>query len=94
MAFVLKPQEIPLDSPESDNMFDLVNGKRVVATRAVADLLGENISEASQCVQLLHEMAQQYRGLDYLQVFENDEGENLWVIEDDESITVLLPSDY
>ncbi len=93
MALVLKSQEIPYDAPESDNMFDLVNSKRVVVTSAVADLLGDNISQASTCVRRLHEMAQEHRGLDYLQVFENDEGVDLWVIEDDERITVMTPSD-
>jgi hypothetical protein len=93
MVFVLKSQEIPYDSPESGNMFDLVNEKSVFVTRAVADLLGANLSQANTCVRRLHELAQEYRGLDYLQIFENSDGEDLWVTVDDERIAVMLPSD-
>ena len=94
MRFALKPQEIPFDSPESDNMFDLVTEKRVVATQAVVALLEGDLSAAGQLVTELNEMALKYRGLDYLQVFENDDGENIWIIEDGEAITVMTPSDY
>jgi hypothetical protein len=90
---VLKSQEIPHESSETDNFFDLVNAKSVIVTRAVADLLGENISQATTCVRELYEMAQQYRGLDYLQIFENSDGEDLWITEDNEKITVMLPAD-
>jgi hypothetical protein len=35
MVFVLKTQEIPYDSTESNRMFDLVIAKRVLVTQAV-----------------------------------------------------------
>lgn len=93
MVFVLKTQEIPYDSVESNRMFDLVNSKRVVVTQAVKDLLGDNIGEAGRLAAELYLMAQEYKGLDYLQVFMNSEGEDLWIMEDDERITVMTPSD-
>lgn len=38
-------------------------------------------------------MAQEYKALGYLQVFMNSEEEDLWLIEDDERITVTTPAD-
>lgn len=94
LVFVLKTQEIPYDSAESNRMFDLVNSKRVIVTPAVRDLLGDNIGEAGRLAAELYLMAQECKGLDYLQVFMNSEGEDLWILEDDERITVMTPSDW
>ena len=54
------------------------------------------MEEIVACLNRLQDLAQVHDGIDYLEVFENDEGENLWLIEDGEggAITALLPSDY
>lgn len=49
------------------------------------------------CLIILQLKAKKYQGLDYLQVFEDQEqSENLWYIEDGDggAITALLPSEY
>lgn len=94
MVFVLKTQEIPYDSPESEMMFDPLSKERVVVTNAVKDLLGGRGGEVGEMLADLYSMAQEYKGLDYLQVFMNSNGEDVWIIEDDAAITVMTPSDY
>lgn len=91
----LKTQEIPLDDPESKNMFRPGPDKPLVATPAAIEMYSHET--IVQCFHLLRELADEHAGLDYLQVFEADgEAENLWFIEDGEggAITALLPSDY
>lgn len=91
----LKTQEIPLDDPESNNMFRPGPDKPLVATPAAIEM--HSHETIMQCFRLLRELADEHGGLDYLQVFEADgEAENLWFIEDGEggAITALLPSDY
>lgn len=50
------------------------------------------------CLQTLQDQAVRYEGIDYLQVFKNEdpEKEDLWFIEDGDggAITALLPTDY
>lgn len=91
----LKPQEIPLDHPDSSCMFQPTPDKPFVATRAAIDMYTQETIVA--CWQVLRQLADEHQGLDYLQVFESDQHEeNLWYIEDGEggAITALLPSDY
>jgi hypothetical protein len=90
----LKPQEIPLDHPDSKNMFQPGPDKPLVATPAAIAMYRHEVILA--CWQLLRQKADENGGLDYLQVFESDEhDENLWFIEDGPggAITALLPSD-
>ena len=91
----LKPQEIALDDPHSDYMFQPRPTKPFVATPAAIETFGVECIVA--CLRQLQERAQSHDGLDYLQVFENDASERrLWFIEDGDggAITALLPSDY
>lgn len=92
---VLKPQEIPLDHPDSCHMFVPGPDKPLVATPAAIQAYSHEVILA--CWQLLRGKADEHRGLDYLQVFEDSsKPENLWFIEDGPggAITALLPSDY
>lgn len=90
----LKAQEIPLDHPDSCNMFQPGPDKPFFATPAALDIYSQFVIVA--CWQLLRERAELHSGLDYLQVFESEGKEDLWFIEDGEggAITALLPSDY
>jgi hypothetical protein len=91
----LKPQEIPFDHPESNNMFIPAPEKPFVATSSAIDLYTEQTIVA--CLNILRREAEKHNGLDYLQVFlSDDHRENLWFIEDGirGAITALLPSDY
>ena len=89
----LKPQEIPLDDSRSKYHFDT---QPLVATRNALDTYG--IEMIGSCLFYLQEQARQYKGLDYLQVFEDLESRrpNLWFIDDGEggATTALLPEDY
>lgn len=91
----LKEQEIPLDDPESTNMFQPTPDKPLLATPAAIELYSHEVILA--CWRILREKAEEQQGLDYLQVFEDEtKAESLWFIEDGEggAITALLPSDY
>ncbi|MBI5757309.1 MAG: hypothetical protein HZA46_02180 [Planctomycetales bacterium] len=91
----LKPQEIPFDHPDSNNMFRPGPDKSFVATPAAIEMYSHDVILA--CFRVLRAKADEQRGLDYLQVFEDEsKPENLWYIEDGEggAITALLPSDY
>ena len=91
----LKRQEIPLDHAESSNMFLPSAEKPFLATPAAIQIYTRETIIA--CLATLQQRAQETNGLDYLQVFEDEEkSENLWFIEDGEggAITALLPSDY
>ena len=91
----LKPQEIPFDHPDSNNMFRPGPDKPFLATPAAIEMYTHEVIIA--CWQVLREKADEQHGLDYLQVFEDQpKPENLWFIEDGPggAITSLLPSDY
>ena len=91
----LRPQEIPLDDPQSCQMFAPSVAKPFVATPAAIEMYGQQTILA--CLAVLQEAAVQNGGLDYLQVFSSaDRPEKLWFIEDEVggAITALLPSDY
>jgi hypothetical protein len=89
----LKPQEIPLDHPDSRCYFTT---QPFVATANALRTYGEEIT--TKCLMYLQRQAKQYNGLDYLQVFEDLECGRppLWFIEDSEggATTALLPEDY
>jgi hypothetical protein len=92
---VLKPQEIPLDDPDSTCMFAPSAEKPFVATSAAIAMHSHETILA--CWRVLQAKAHEHNGLDYLQVFEDPtKPESLWFIEDGEggAITALLPSDY
>jgi hypothetical protein len=91
----LKPQEIPLDDPDSNNMFRPGPDKPFVATPAAIEAYSHEVIVA--CWKLLREKAEEHGGIDYLQVFEDEsKSEGLWFIEDGPggAIIALLPSDY
>jgi hypothetical protein len=91
----LKEQEIPLDSPDSNNMFQPSPEKPFLSTPAAIDAF--DIETILGCLRILQQKAGKHQGIDYLQVFESpDSGGRLWFIEDGEggAITALLPSDY
>lgn len=91
----LKPQEIPLNHPDSSNLFRPGPDKPFVATPAAIEMYSHEVIIA--CWRVLRQQADEHQGLDYLQVFEsNEHAENLWYIEDGEggAITALLPSDH
>jgi len=95
MTPTLKPQEIPMDSPESRYMFQPAPDKPFVATPAAVEM--HRIDTVLRCLAVLQQYARQHDGLDYPQVFEDPaKPEALWFIEDDAggAITALLPSDY
>lgn len=92
---ILKPQEIPLDDPDSCNRFLPSGAKPFLATPAALEAFGtETIVE---CLGVLQQKAREHGGLDYLQVFEDAERkQRLWFVEDGPggAITALLPTDY
>lgn len=90
----LQEQEIPLDHPDSVNMFRPGPDKPLVATPAAIQMYTHEAILA--CLDMLREKADQHGGLDYVQVFADaDKPEALWFIEDGPggAITALLPSD-
>ena len=87
-----QPQEPSFDHPDSRCRFRLDGTKPVVATReALAEFSRDEILKA---LLLLEEKAVEHDGLDYLQSFKDELERRLWVIENDEAITALLPEDY
>lgn len=87
-----QPQEPPFDHPDSCCRFRLDGSKPVVATKnATVEFTREDILCA---LLLLEELAVKHDGLDYLQSFKDELERRLWVIENDEAITALLPEDY
>ena len=90
---VLKQQEVPFDSPESINLFQPAPNKPFVATPTT---IGEYSQEVIlDCLRVLQGVAEEHQGADYLQVFDDpNKSEALWIIENSESITGLLPSEY
>jgi hypothetical protein len=94
-VITLKPQEIPLNDPESCHFFVPVLNKPFSATPAALSLYGEETIRS--CLQQLQATAQEHGGLDYLQVFTDpDRSEALWFMEGGPggAITALLPSDH
>lgn len=91
--FMLKPQEIPFDAPESCCRFEPRRDKPFVATREAMAAYGQ--FGIVGCLRELQRRAKMCGGLDYLQVFEcPGKPEPLWFIDDGASITALLPSEY
>ena len=93
----LKQQEIPLDHPDSNYMFQPLADKPFMATPAAIELYSHEVIIA--CWNTLRQKADEHNGLDYLQVFKSESQQhssNLWFIEDGPggAITALLPSDY
>ncbi len=66
--------------------------RRTVMTRAFEAATSPH--ERYDLIACLHRAITANDGLDYLQVFESDDGRTVWVIDDDEYVTWLLPSDY
>lgn len=93
---ILKSQELPFDHPRSCYRLRPTESKQFVATAAAIDAYRQDV--ITRCLQVLHQQADLQDGLDYLQVFVDQQQarEDLWFIEDDEggAITALLPGDY
>ena len=89
---VWQKQEPPFDHPDSCCRFRLDGEKRVVATRNASIEFTRN--EIRTVLELLQSKAEEHDGLDYLQTFKDEQGRRLWVIENDEAITVLIPEEY
>lgn len=88
---VLKAQEIPYDDSDSNCLFD----KYVFATSAAVVAFGP--ARILECYELLRIQATRCGGLDHLQVFEDQAGQDgpdLWFIECPDGVTAQLPSDY
>jgi hypothetical protein len=86
----LKQQEIPLDHPDSNNMFRPSREKPFVATATAIEMYSNAVIVG--CWQILQELADEQSGLDYLQVFESDDhDENLWYIEVRRGTARLIP---
>jgi hypothetical protein len=95
LVLILKTQETPYDSPESCNFFRPGPENKFIATAAAIE--AHRTETIGKCLALLQELADRYNGLDRFQIFKNTEpeGEDLWLIEDDDGvITALLPDDY
>lgn len=90
----LKPQEPPLDHPDSCNRFQPGPEKPFLATPGAIETFSHETIIA--CLQVLQQKAATHEGIDYLQVFQGSEGERLWFIEDGDggAITAMLPEDY
>ncbi len=90
----LKPQEPPLDDPDSCNRFVPRQDKPFLATPGAIHTFGQDTVFA--CLRILQAKAMQHDGIDYLQVFISPDGARLWFIEDGEggAITALLPEEY
>jgi hypothetical protein len=92
-GLILKPQEIPLDHPDSRYFFTT---QPFLATPSALNVYGKEV--IANCLIYLQRQAKQYNGLDYLQVFRDTIGNRpaLWFIDDGEggATTALLPEDY
>jgi len=89
---VWQQQEPLFDHPDSCCYFRLDGSKPVGMTRHAA--VEFTRKEVIGVLELLQREAEKHHGIDYLQTFKSDDGRRLWVIEDGEAITALLPSDY
>ena len=90
----LKTQEPPLAHPDSCNYFQPSPDKPLLATPGAIERFSHETIVA--CLRVLQQKASEHDGIDYLQVFESEEGSRLWFIEDGEggAITALLPEEY
>jgi len=92
-GLILKPQEIPLDHPNSRYFF---TSQPFVATPAALQAYDQEVILI--CLRYLQRQAKLYNGLDYLQVFQDLKGgrPDLWFIDNGEGkgTIALLPEDY
>ncbi len=92
IAVELRAQEIPLDAPESRFQFDIV-AKQFVVTRGAMEAFGPELVQA--CLAILRTEAIEHSGLERLQTFLiGATKQKLWIVEDGEVITALLPHEY
>lgn len=78
-----KPQETP-----GSHRFE----RRTVMTRAFE--AATSPEERYDLIVCLRRAITTHNGLDYLQVFESNDGRTIWCIDDGSYVTWLLPSDY
>ena len=78
-----KPQET-----DGDHQF---NSRTVITRAAQASITSAELLHLSTA---LRQAISDHDGLDYLQVFECEDGRVIWVIDDGEYVTWLLPEDY
>ena len=85
----LQPQEIPENHPDACNFFLTSDLKPFVMTSGAIDLFGEAL--LLDRLTELQALAEAQNGLDYLQTFLSPDGESLWIEEDRQAITAMLP---
>ena len=75
-------------------MFQPNPDKPFVATPAAIEAFSQEV--IIDCLRVLRHKADASQGLDYLQVFQAEDGSKLWFIEDGPggAITALTPADY
>lgn len=78
-----KPQEV-----EGSHRF---NSRTVITRAAQAAITSAELLHLST---MLRQAITESDGLDYLQVFECDDGRVIWCIDDGDYVTWLLPEDY
>lgn len=90
-------------SQERDDQKYFFNGKCLV-TRGVQELLNEE--ETLKIISELQQLAKEKDGLDYLQVYKNENEQKVWIIDqldekmktehppEHDHFTILLPSEY
>jgi hypothetical protein len=75
-------------------MFQPCSEKPLLATPGA--IQAHTAEQIQACLAQLQDLAEVRGGIDYLQVFENEDGDDLWIIEDGPggAITAILPSEY
>ena len=88
-SLLWRPQVIAFDNPHSNFMFR----KPFTVTDGALQAFGPFV--IADCLLCIQAKAETHQGLDHLQVFDHqDGGSNLYLIEDDEYVTALLPEEY
>lgn len=90
-SLVWKKQDIPTTDARSTFAFDPAETE-FVATDGAMQKFGTHT--LIRCLNRLTYLAKAADGLDYLQVFETDDHGQLWLMQDEEKITALLPNEH
>ena len=86
------PQEIEFTDRRSVCRFDPFE-KQLVATPGALETFGAAV--VNRCMDQLRGLAMKHGGIDYLQIFHiGTPPRKLWIIEDGDVITALLPQEY
>jgi len=95
MVLKLRRHGMSNDPPRSRHLFEPGPDKPFLVTSGALRLYTRE--QIVSCLRELQRVARANGGLEYVQVFDADDGnENLWFVEDDGegAITALLPSEY